>query len=107
MCDEWMPTIKLPLSKEQFQQLPRNPAYKYEYLDGLAYLSPRARHYHAALDLSARPAEDPAVLSTPINGFGEGDSSLLARDYPGWTRCLQFSITRLASITRFCESNAS
>jgi GNAT superfamily N-acetyltransferase len=55
MCDEWMPLIKLPLTPEQFRQLPRNAAYKYEYVDDQAYLSPRARHYHAMLDL--RPLE--------------------------------------------------
>ncbi len=53
MCDDWMPTITLPLTWEQFHQLPRHPAYKYEYLDGTAYLSPRSRHYHAELDLTA------------------------------------------------------
>jgi GNAT superfamily N-acetyltransferase len=58
MCDQWMPTIELPLSIEQFRQLPRNPAYKYEYLGGKAYLSPRARHYHAVLDLQRSPIPD-------------------------------------------------
>lgn len=53
MCDEWMPTVELPLSWEQFQQLPRNPAYKYEYLEGKALLTPRSKHYHALLDLHA------------------------------------------------------
>ena len=61
MCDEWMPTIKLPLTPDQFHQLPRNPAYKYEYLDSQTYLSPRPRHYHALLDLERRtvPADLP------------------------------------------------
>jgi GNAT superfamily N-acetyltransferase len=58
MCDEWMPTIELPLTLEQFRQLPRNPAYKYEYLNGKACLTPRSRHYHAILDLSPRPHSD-------------------------------------------------
>src|SRR5262245_10156454 len=58
MCDQWMPTIELPLTIEQFHQLPRNPAYKYEYLGGKAYLSPRARHYHAVLDLQRLPTSD-------------------------------------------------
>jgi GNAT superfamily N-acetyltransferase len=58
MCDEWMPTIELPLTLEQFRQLPRNPAYKYEYLNGRACLTPRSRHYHAILDLSPRPHSD-------------------------------------------------
>jgi GNAT superfamily N-acetyltransferase len=53
MCDEWMPTLRLPLTWEQFHQLPRNPAYKYEFLDGQALLSPRTRFYHARLDLKA------------------------------------------------------
>src|SRR5262245_30423804 len=51
MSDRWMPVIKLALSWEQFLQLPRNGAYKYEYIDGQAYLSPRPKHYHALLDL--------------------------------------------------------
>ncbi len=64
MCDDWMPGLTLPLTLEQFHQLPRHPAYKYEYLDGVAYLSPRPRHYHAVLDVQAfarRPAEEPAA----------------------------------------------
>lgn len=56
MYDEWMPTVKLPLTPEQFRQLPRNSAYRYEYLNGQAYLTPRARHYHARLPL--RPIEN-------------------------------------------------
>jgi L-amino acid N-acyltransferase YncA len=51
MCDEWMPVLQLPLTIAQFHQLPRNPAYKYEYIQGKAVLSPRAKHYHASLDL--------------------------------------------------------
>jgi hypothetical protein len=53
MCDEWMPVLPLPLSIEQYHQLPRNPAYKYEYVQGKALLTPRAKHYHALLDLAS------------------------------------------------------
>lgn len=53
-----MPTIELPLTIEQFHQLPRNPAYKYEYVSGKAFLSPRAKHYHAILDLERRPVSE-------------------------------------------------
>ena len=58
MIDDWFSTIKLPLTIEQFRQLPRNPAYKYEYFDGHAWLSPRPHSYYAILDLQtfARPA---------------------------------------------------
>ena len=65
MCDEWMPYIQLPLTIEQFHQLPRNPAYKYEYLNQSVYLSPRPKHYHAVLDL--RPIEaDGSVAVHPL-----------------------------------------
>ncbi|HEY7326131.1 MAG TPA: GNAT family N-acetyltransferase [Gemmataceae bacterium] len=53
MCDEWMPRLELPLTFEQFRQLPRNAAYKYEYFDELVWLNPRPRYYHALLDLEA------------------------------------------------------
>jgi len=55
MCDEWMPTIELPLTLEQFQQLPRNAAYHYRHVDGKAVLAPGPRHYHAELELQEQP----------------------------------------------------
>jgi GNAT superfamily N-acetyltransferase len=55
MCDEWMANLQLPLSYEQFRQLPRNSAYKYEFMRGQVYLSPRPRHYHALLELQPFP----------------------------------------------------
>jgi GNAT superfamily N-acetyltransferase len=51
MCDAWMPAIELALTWEQFHRLPRNAAYKYEYANNTAYLTPRAKHYHALLNL--------------------------------------------------------
>lgn len=51
MCDEWMPRLNLSMSFEEFQQLPRNAAYKYEYFEKRAWLNPRPRYYHALLDL--------------------------------------------------------
>lgn len=60
MCDEWMPRLELPIGFEQFLQLPRNAAYKYEYFEERAWLNPRPRYYHALLDLepwAERPLE--------------------------------------------------
>jgi GNAT superfamily N-acetyltransferase len=51
MSDAWMPTLRLNLSRQEFDQLPRHPAYRYEYLDGSALLAPWPRYYHAQLDL--------------------------------------------------------
>lgn len=52
MCDEWMPSIEMAMSFAEFEQLPRNAAYKYEYWDGKAHLSPRPKTMHATLDLT-------------------------------------------------------
>jgi len=37
---------------EQFRQLPQHPAYRYEYRDGIAELSPLLRRYHGLLSLA-------------------------------------------------------
>ena len=65
MCDEWMPPLQLPVTIEQFRQLPRNSAYKYEYLNDTAYLSPQPKHYHALLEM--RPVKvDESVAVYPL-----------------------------------------
>lgn len=54
MTTEWMTAQTLRLSAAEFDRLPRNAAYRYEYLDGQGQLTPRPRHYHAILDLAPR-----------------------------------------------------
>jgi len=71
MCDEWMKPLRLTISFEQFQQLPRNPAYKYEYYDEQAWISPRGRFFHGMLDLTPLQARsldwtNPATLLRPL-----------------------------------------
>jgi len=51
MIEKWFTTIELPLSFGQFLALPQNPAYKYEYFDGHAWLTPRPKSCRALLDL--------------------------------------------------------
>jgi GNAT superfamily N-acetyltransferase len=79
MCDEWMPFLELPLSFEQFHQLPRNGAYKYEYFSGKAWLTPRPKHYHALLDL--RPIEAPQRV--PLRRIQSEDWNALAAPFSG------------------------
>ncbi len=66
MADDWMPNISLPLTAEQFKRLPRNPAYRYDYLHGTAYLSPRPKHFHGVLDFAGWRAPDPDEISPEI-----------------------------------------
>jgi GNAT superfamily N-acetyltransferase len=62
MSDEWMPLIRLPITAEQFHELPRNPAYKYEYLEDYCLLTPRPKHYHALLEMRPIETATEAVL---------------------------------------------
>jgi GNAT superfamily N-acetyltransferase len=57
MCDEWMRGLQLALTAEQFRELPRNSAFRYDYIDGTGYVAPRPRHYHALLELAPVAAE--------------------------------------------------
>lgn len=86
MCSHWMPSIKLALTPEQYQELPRHSGYKYEYLDGFAYLSPRAKHYHALLDLRPIEASAPVQLrpvhSEDFVGLRELFAATFARIQP-------------------------
>ncbi len=72
MCDEWMKPVQLPISIEQFHRLPRNPAYKYEYFDKQAWLSPRPRFFHGLLDLTSLETRtldwiDPKTVLRPMS----------------------------------------
>ncbi len=79
MCDEWMDGLQLPLSLEQYHRLPRNAAYKYEYLEGTAYLSPRPKYFHALLDLAPLGnAPLPGAAPTPLRLVEPGDWEALA-----------------------------
>ena len=51
MADSHFRCIELHLPFDEFQRIPRNSAYKYEYFDGRAVLSPRPKCYRAVLDL--------------------------------------------------------
>jgi GNAT superfamily N-acetyltransferase len=51
MSDQLMPSFQLKLSRDEFDRLPRHPAYKYELINGVTHLSPWPRYGHAQLDL--------------------------------------------------------
>ncbi|MCS6851579.1 MAG: GNAT family N-acetyltransferase [Gemmataceae bacterium] len=78
MWDEWMPALQLGVTPEQFRQLPRHPAYLYEYLNGIAYLSPRPRTFHAILDLNASlPPDLPPRSDVVLRAVGRADRAEL------------------------------
>ncbi len=52
MDERWYRSIKLKMTIEQFHKLPRDVSYKYEYIDGKAWLTPTPKQYHARLELA-------------------------------------------------------
>ena len=92
MLDRWFSVIKLPLSWRQFHRLPENPAYKYEYFDKTAWLSPRPKFYHARLDLHGREGEQPGEVDAqePVTVRRLED-----RDWPLLTRPFAVSFCRV------------
>lgn len=80
MSERWMPHVKLPLTIEQFHQLPQNSAYKYEYFAGHAHLSPRPKHFHALLDLQPMSVDTEEVS---VQRTKKRDLPALARAFAG------------------------
>jgi GNAT superfamily N-acetyltransferase len=60
-----MKVVRVRMSLRQFHRLPRSPAYKYEYFDGRAVLTPRPKLYHALLDLRTFPPPPVDDAATP------------------------------------------
>ncbi len=53
-----MRPLRLALSRDDFDELPRHPAYRYEYVNGEVLITPNPRFYHCRLDLESGPADD-------------------------------------------------
>ncbi len=75
MADSHYRRIELHLPFDEFLRLPRNSAYKYEYYDGRAVLSPRPKCYRAVLDLhplaDVEPYEVRPLPPAEIMSFAE------------------------------------
>ncbi len=67
--DEYFRAVELRLTIDEFHRLPRNAAYKYEYFDGRAVLSPRPKMFTCVRDLAAveYPGDPPAVGLRPLS----------------------------------------
>jgi Acetyltransferase (GNAT) family len=92
MLDQWFSVIKLPISWRQFHRLPRNPAYKYEYLQKSAWLSPRPKFYSARLALVDDPAGPALATDLPD---AVAFRRLEDRDWPRLSRIFAGSFERV------------
>jgi GNAT superfamily N-acetyltransferase len=51
MLDRWYRTQRLKITIDEFHRLPRNSAFKYEYIGGTAVLTPRPKTFNGLLEL--------------------------------------------------------
>ncbi len=80
MLGDWFRRLELPISFGEFERLPRHPAYKYEYLDGRAVLTPRPRYQRAVLRLasfSPPTSQSSLVAKVDIRPLQAGDWTCL------------------------------
>jgi GNAT superfamily N-acetyltransferase len=75
MSAEFFRIQRLSLPPDEFRRLPRNAAYKYELLEGEAWLSPRPRYQHALLDLASfvGPPADELPRDVSLRRLRESD----------------------------------
>ena len=66
MWSRCMRMVKIRMTLREFRQLPRHPAYKYEYIEGEAWLTPRPRTYHALLEMRPSNEPDEGVTTRPV-----------------------------------------
>ena len=78
MCDEWMPTLRLKLTQQEYEQLPRHPAYRYELMAECTLISPWPRHCHAELRLDGPTIAADAVAQFPLRSASAADIEALA-----------------------------
>jgi ribosomal protein S18 acetylase RimI-like enzyme len=67
----WMPHLTIAMTRQDFDNLPRNGAFRYQFADGVAKLTPRPIYYRARLDLHAADAvetlpPDPRLTIRPL-----------------------------------------
>src|SRR5947208_765300 len=61
MLHDWYRAVRLPMSADEFRRLPRHPAFRYEYGDDSAHLSPRPKTLNALLPLRPQAPPDAAA----------------------------------------------
>jgi GNAT superfamily N-acetyltransferase len=100
MLEDWFRVIRLPLSLPEFHRLPRNPAYKYEYIGGVTWLSPRPKFYSAKLDLTSRALgpDSPIECDEPVT-----IRPLEDRDWRWLTRLFSASFSRVQPFTSLSD----
>ncbi len=93
MIERWFPILRIPMTMRQFQKLPRNPAYRYDYFKGKAVISGRPRCFGARLKL--RRSEDGPPSEVEVHGERAVFRPLDDDDWPGLTQAFASGFRRV------------
>lgn len=103
MRDEWFPYVKFKIDWKRFHQLPKNPAYKWEYFNGTAHLSARPKAYHCVLDLT--PSAPPRRI-TVHHRDGFVIRRLRAADWKAFPRYFAAAFSRMVPFSGMEDDEA-
>jgi GNAT superfamily N-acetyltransferase len=98
MLEQWFRPLHLPMTLEQFHLLPRHSAYKYEYVEGQAWISPRPRMFNGLLELASRTPREPAHVHNSQLTFRAMESG-------DWQRFPKLFASAFESVPPFCALN--
>ncbi len=59
-----MKSRRIPMTSDEFRHLERKPGWKYEYIEGTAYVSPREHLISCSVPTAPRRADSPWLLTT-------------------------------------------
>jgi hypothetical protein len=74
--DDYFRRVELNITFDEFHRVPRNPAYKYEYYDGRAVLTPRPKSFTCVRDLG--PVESEPQESVTVERLTASEAAGLA-----------------------------
>lgn len=86
----------------EFRLLPREPGWKYEYFDGRAHITPRARFATVRVDVASRPFD----AALPLRGLRPADAEALMAAYvAAFADSVEYCDCDLEEVSRSAREN--
>jgi len=95
MLEQWFRPLHVAMTPEQFRDLPRHSAYKYEYLEGQAWITPQPRMFNGLLELPSRSPREPSQIQNSQLTFRPMEAS-------DWGRFPKLFASAFENVPPFC-----
>jgi GNAT superfamily N-acetyltransferase len=95
MLEQWFRPLHVAMTLEQFHLLPRHSAYKYEYVEGQAWIVPQPRMFNGLLELASRTPREPAHVQNSQLAFRPMEAA-------DWQRFPKLFASAFEGVPPFC-----